>query len=175
MEKNYTAMTNKEFLQYWYEEFAEYDIKTDYEKFLMESIYDKIESIKNPDIIIESDKLPEFWGEIYEDGMTIEDVNNELKDFEYMIEQVPKVYMEVTGGLLSKPNYPADTVIQEYYKYIELRYTESIIDDFKESEDYVELLEDYLHFRNVLNNNDLLDVHKELPSLASEYVKLINT
>jgi hypothetical protein len=53
-----------------------------------------------------------WWGKVcYPDGMTAEQVQNELADFHFMLEQVPKVYMHITGGLLSKPNYFADVVI----------------------------------------------------------------
>ena len=42
---------------------------------------------------------------------TVQDAINDLKDYHFILEQVPKVYMHVTGGLLSKTNYVADVVI----------------------------------------------------------------
>ena len=39
-------------------------------------------------------------------------VARELADFAFLLDQVPKVYMHVTGGKLSYPNYRADQVIQ---------------------------------------------------------------
>lgn len=51
------------------------------------------------------------WPEAYPDGMTEQDVKNELHDYQQVLEQVPKVYDHVTGGLLSKPNYLASVVI----------------------------------------------------------------
>jgi len=39
-------------------------------------------------------------------------VARELADFAFMLDEVPKVYMHVTGGRLSYPNYRAEQVIQ---------------------------------------------------------------
>lgn len=64
--------------------------------------------------VIPPDRLSEFWRGIYPEGMTIEQVNNELHDLEFMAEQVPKVYMHVTGGRISKPNTYAHEVISEH-------------------------------------------------------------
>lgn len=58
-------------------------------------------------------KVKDFWKDlIYTKGKLDEKkVMNELSDFYYIMEQVPKVYCAVTGGRLSKLMYPADTVI----------------------------------------------------------------
>lgn len=52
----------------------------------------------------------ENWKEIIEkDGkVDLEQVKKELRDFSFMLEQVPLVYSEVSKGLLSKPNYHVD-------------------------------------------------------------------
>ncbi len=57
----------------------------------------------------------EFWKDIIckEDGIIdIEQLKLELHDFYRMIQEVPKVYCEVTGGMLSKPLYEAETVLE---------------------------------------------------------------
>ena len=59
----------------------------------------------------------EFWKDIVcnEDGtINVEQLKKELCDFSLMIGEVPKVYSAVTGGMLSKPHYYADTVISVF-------------------------------------------------------------
>lgn len=56
----------------------------------------------------------EFWADIVcnEDGsINMEQVKKELYDYEFLLNEVPKVYDEVTGGFLSKPNSYADAVL----------------------------------------------------------------
>lgn len=56
----------------------------------------------------------EFWQTIIcnENGtIDIEQLKKELCDYSLMLGEVPYVYSEVTGGMLSKPHYYADTVI----------------------------------------------------------------
>jgi len=58
----------------------------------------------------------EFWKPLVtkEDGtVDMEQVKKELSDYNMILEEVPKVYEHVTGGTLSKPNYPADVVITQ--------------------------------------------------------------
>ena len=64
----------------------------------------------------ESDK---FWKDlIYTKGKIDEKkVLNELSDFYYIMQQVPQVYVAITGGLLSKLMYPAETVIGEFEEH----------------------------------------------------------
>ena len=56
----------------------------------------------------------DFWKEIICDkygNIDMEQVKNELRDYYKMLQEVPKVYCEVTGGMLSKPLYDAETVL----------------------------------------------------------------
>lgn len=56
----------------------------------------------------------DFWKEIIcdKDGkVDIEQVKKELCDYYKMLQEVPKVYSEVTGGVLGKPLYDAETVL----------------------------------------------------------------
>ena len=57
----------------------------------------------------------EFWKDIImKDGVIdIEQLKKELSDFSMILDEVPKVYDHITGGLLSKPTYPADVVITQ--------------------------------------------------------------
>ncbi len=59
----------------------------------------------------------EFWKEIIEDengNINFDQIKRELSDFHFIINEVPKVYMEITGGRISKPNTYASEVISEY-------------------------------------------------------------
>lgn len=69
--------------------------------------------------LISVKEAKEFWKSVYEDGVTLQDMANELYDMHIMLENVPKVYCEVTGGKLSKHNYLASSVIGEFNNYVE--------------------------------------------------------
>lgn len=59
----------------------------------------------------------EFWQTIVcnEDGtINVEQLKKELCDYSLMLGEVPYVYSEVTGGLLSKPHYDAHVVISVF-------------------------------------------------------------
>lgn len=59
-------------------------------------------------------------GVVWKNGkMNAAQARRELSDYYFMLEQVPKVYCEVTGGLLSKPNYFAHSVLGVYEENIE--------------------------------------------------------
>jgi hypothetical protein len=63
-----------------------------------------------------------------------EDVMKELADYAFILDQVSTVYCEITGGKLSKPNYPARVVLTEYEQDISDNYLcrediESIVND----------------------------------------------
>jgi len=90
----------------------------------------------NPDhLTARSDEAPTvqspdstaFWRDsVYPEGMTAEQVKAELDDFHFLMGEVPKVYMAVTGGLLSKPNYHASTVIAAFEDYLSQRIEEEL-------------------------------------------------
>lgn len=84
----------------------------------------------------ETEDQKQFWLDIImKDGKIDEEqVMKELLDFGFMINEVPKVYMHVTGDLLSKPNYYAHSVTgaaDEYYKRHYLETFENMIEDLK--------------------------------------------
>ena len=93
----------------------------------------------------------QFWKKIiYKDGKIDEEqVMKELSDYYFMLKEVPKVYMGVTNGLLSKPNYPASTVLMEfednfYDKTITKDDIEDILKDKNmEDKEKLENIEDY--------------------------------
>lgn len=76
----------------------------------------------------------EFWKKILElpDGsIDKEQLKKELADFSWVLKQVPKVYDEVTGGLLSYATYPAETVLQAYKAHLEDMEDMEIDDDIE--------------------------------------------
>lgn len=99
----------------------------------------------------------EFWKDIVcnEDGtINIEQLKKELCDFSVMMNEVPKVYCEVTGNVMSKPLYYADDVIAVFRdKYGNkaagvdyLAYDWDIITaDCKTNEDYKKAIFRYLY------------------------------
>lgn len=98
----------------------------------------------------------EFWQTIIcnEDGtINVEQLKKELCDYSLMLGEVPYVYSEVTGGMLSKPHYYADSVIEVFNE----RYGEKadavdyLVDDWdlvtaecETNEDYKKAIFEYL-------------------------------
>ncbi len=69
----------------------------------------------------------DFWQSAYPEGMTAEDVRNELADYHTVLEEVGKVYCHVTGGAISKQNTMAFEVIGKADEYYQSIYEESPI------------------------------------------------
>jgi len=86
----------------------------------------------------ESDKTPEqvydeFWKEIIEPNGVVDmaAVKKELYDYAFVLDQVPKVYMHVTGGAMSKPNYYAGDVIREADDHATEVYEDNVADEIE--------------------------------------------
>lgn len=58
-----------------------------------------------------------------------DDVKNELRDYHFLLCNVPKVYCAVTGNTLSYPNYPHSVVIAEFERYQSQQIEEAIRDE----------------------------------------------
>ena len=98
----------------------------------------------------------DFWKEIIcdKDGnINIEKVKNELHDYYIMLQEVPKVYCEVTGGILGNPLYDAETVLSFFRdKYAnKAGVVDFLLDDWdlitaecKTNTDYKKAIFDYL-------------------------------
>ncbi|MFA5395715.1 MAG: hypothetical protein WC346_06820 [Methanogenium sp.] len=58
----------------------------------------------------------DFWKDIIikKGKIDLEQVKKELHDYHILLKEVPEVYMEVTGGRISKPNTRAFEVIGEF-------------------------------------------------------------
>jgi len=69
--------------------------------------------------LIPNEEAKRFWKETYQNGITLQELANELSDMHIMIENVPKIVNAVTGGLLSYATYPADTVIAKFNDYVD--------------------------------------------------------
>lgn len=113
------------------------------------------EPITEPSEEVEKN-FQEFWKDIVcnDDGtLNPVAVKNELSDYSFMLDQVPKVYSEVTGGRLSYPNYEAETVLQIFRDEFANKVwaLECLIDDWDDitadcetNEDYKRALFEYL-------------------------------
>lgn len=98
----------------------------------------------------------EFWKTIVcnEDGtINVEQLKKELRDYSFMLHEVPKVYIEVTGRTLSKPHYYAESVIKvfkEKYgdKVVGIDYLpddwDNLTADCETNEDYKKAIFEYL-------------------------------
>jgi hypothetical protein len=63
-----------------------------------------------------------FWKKICtnpDGSLNLEQIKKELADFHYLIQEVPKVYCEITGNKMSYPNYPANSVLQAYEDHLD--------------------------------------------------------
>lgn len=77
-----------------------------------------------------------FWKGIVcnpDGSINQEKVKKELYDFSYIMDQVPKVYCHITGDILSKLMYPAETVIsvadEHFQKVLEREMKEAAEED----------------------------------------------
>lgn len=64
----------------------------------------------------------EFWEPIVgnpDDTLNVDQVILELADYHTLLGVAPKVYMHVTGGRLSKPNYTAESVMSAFDSHVE--------------------------------------------------------
>lgn len=98
-------------------------------------------------------KEEEFWKDIiYKNGKIDEEqVMKELSDFSYVMNEVPKVYEEITGGILSKIMYPAEVVLKEFNEQF---WSKDIIKDdvkniIKEEKTLKGLKEEIRHYFNL--------------------------
>ena len=108
-------------------------------------IYDDVEKV-----------WQEFWKDIVYDeqgNLNVEQIKKELYDFYFVMQEVPKVYCEITGGRLSYVTYPAKTVLGVYQdkygrKLLPLECLpddwDNITADCKTNADYKEAIFDYL-------------------------------
>ena len=80
----------------------------------------------------------DYWSEfiLNEDGsVNIDKLKNELSDLDFIADQIGTVYCEITGGMLSKPFYYAETIISEYHKQLEEAYENGYQDCKEEYEE----------------------------------------
>jgi hypothetical protein len=82
-------------------------------------------------VAIPADRLSDFWRGVYPDGMTVQNVLDELHDLQFMASEVPKVYDHVSGGHISKPNTHAFEVIREHDRQREVDIAEAIAEELE--------------------------------------------
>lgn len=85
-----------------------------------------------------------FWKNILIDDnnqIDVKQLKKELYDYHFILDNVSKVYCEVTGDRLSYPNYSSDIVIREYNNNMDRvleEYTQESIENFEEWIDRVD-------------------------------------
>lgn len=101
----------------------------------------------------------DFWKDIICDAdgnINVEQLKKELYDFYVMIQEVPKVYYAVTGGILSKCLYSAETVLDYFReKYEDKAWAVDLLEDdwdfitaeCKSNEDYKKALFEYFEIK----------------------------
>jgi len=95
-------------------------------------------------------KLKLEWSWLYKNGKLDEKaVLKEIYDYDFLLGEVPKVYSEITGGLLSKTNYKAEVVLSEFNekfwdKEIIISDIREMINSAKTLEELKEELKSYL-------------------------------
>jgi len=97
----------------------------------------------------------EFWKDLVEkDGVVdMEAVKAELSDYHHVLQNVPEVYVAITGGRMSKPNYFARDVIAEFEMHnmdrgITWDDVKSMIDDYKDIDDLKLALKEYFEYED---------------------------
>ena len=81
----------------------------------------------------------EFWEELITTNgkLDIEKIKKELHDYHFILEQIPKVYSEVTDNKISKPNTYADEIISCFNDYVQ-ELVEQEIENNEESLSHLE-------------------------------------
>jgi len=96
-----------------------------------------------------------FWYDlIHTNGKLDEEkVLDELSDYYNLLDEVPEVYLEVSGGMISKPNTRAFEVINEFHRQFESKGitrddVRDIVNSCKTLEDLQETLSEYFDLDN---------------------------
>lgn len=66
----------------------------------------------------------EYWDDIFSEKdypFNKENAYKELQDYYFVLQQLPEIYLEITGGILSKTTYFASSVIEAYHDVIDRR------------------------------------------------------
>ena len=85
-------------------------------------------------------KWEKSWGETWEpllytdNELDITKIKNEMHDLWFIMMQVSEVYAHITGGLLSKENYYADSIISRYEEMWQEAYQSGYDDCLEEHE-----------------------------------------
>ena len=104
----------------------------------------------------------EFWKSVYPDGMTDENINNELSDLEFLIDNISKVYCHVTGNMASKPMIYADVINALFDDHCTDMYNMAV-------EEIVQIINEKNAFPNVRTTWD----HDQMQHIKEEIVKEI--
>lgn len=76
-----------------------------------------------------SEEYDSFWKQIVEnkDGtINLDQLKKELSDYSLLLDNVPKVYMDITNDRISKPFTDISVVISQYEQILEERIADAI-------------------------------------------------
>lgn len=99
---------------------------------------------------------------MYPDGMTATDIDNELADLEFLIDNVSKVYMHVTGQQASKPMIYAEVINSLHDDYCTEVYQEA-------AKEIIDIIESITAFQCVRTTWD----HSQMVSIKHDIIKEI--
>ncbi len=93
-----------------------------------------------------SQDYEDFWKDIVEENgvLNLDQVKRELSDYHFLLEEVPKVYDAVSGGLISKPNTYAYEVLNEF--------NEKFADKGITSDDVTDMIKDQDNLEDLIND-----------------------
>ena len=116
----------------------------------------------------------DFWKDIVETNgvLDLDKVQRELSDFHFLMEEALKVYMEVSGGMISKTNTYAFEVLNLFEEKFEDKeitkdHIESILEEEISAEDKLEEIKNYFGIH-------LTTLDKQLPDIEAFFTGLTN-
>lgn len=89
-------------------------------------------------------KQHSFWGEIYPNGVDVKNIQNELSDYSICLDEIGKVYYELTNGRFSKPLTDSKVIIDEINERIYEEIEEGIKEKSYEKDKRIAELENLL-------------------------------
>lgn len=101
---------------------------------------ERLRDVPHPSPEVERD-WQEFWlSYTFADGYTLNDIKAELCDYHTFLQEVGKVYCEVTGDRVSMPNTKAEAVIGEYQAVLSDQIDEAVAESTEDLRAEVERL-----------------------------------
>lgn len=106
----------------------------------------------------------EFWKDIILDDEKTpsQHIKDELHDYKIMLKNVPIVYDNVTGGLLSKPLYEAEVVVDAFNDHVTRERDEAFDEGFAAAREKA---------AGIAENYSGLDRQRQIPGVVAERIR----